>query len=263
MRRGVQARWMDVYPRPRKQSGAYMNGYVYGLHPYLLLNYQDDYESLDALTHEWGHAMHSVLSNRTQPFPTAFYAIFVAEIASTLNEHMLLEHMLAHAQNDDERLLYLGSALENMRATFFRQAMFAEFEREAHARADRGEALSGETFTKLYGELLHRYHGDAARIDDLYAIEWAYIPHFYNGYYVFQYATSIAASALFAERILAREPGARERYLELLRAGGSDYPYELVRRAGVDLAQPAPYRALFARMNAIMDRIEAILARRG
>ena len=263
MRRGVQARWMDVYPRPHKQSGAYMNGNLYDLHPYLLLNYHDDFESLDAMTHEWGHAMHSVLSNGAQPYPTASYATFVAEIASTLNEQLLFEHVLATARNDDERLLYLGSALENMRATFFRQAMFAEFEYQAHARADRGEALSGESFTRLYGELLRRYHGDAVRIDDRYAIEWAFISHFYRGYYVFQYATSFAASALFADRILANEPGARERYLEMLRAGGSDYPYELVRRAGVDLADPAPYRALFARMNGIMDRIEAILARRG
>ena len=263
MRRGVEARWMDVYPRPRKQSGAYMSGYVYDLHPFILLNYNEDYESLDAMTHEWGHAMHSVLSNRAQPFQTAFYATFVAEIASTLNEHLLLAYMLAHAQSDDERLLYLGSALENYRATFFRQAMFAEFEREAHARADSGEALSGASFTRLYGDLQRRYHGDAVGIDDAYAVEWAYISHFYHGYYVFQYATSIAASTLFADRILAQEPGARARYLELISAGGSDYPYELVRRAGVDLAEPAPYQALFARMNGIMDRIEAILARRG
>ena len=263
VRRGLAGRWMDVYPRPRKKSGGYMNGYVYDVHPYLLLNHHDNYESLDVLTHEWGHAMHSVLSNASQPFATAGYATFVAEIASTLNEHLLMEHMLAEARTDDERLLYLGSALEMMRATFFRQAMFAEFEYQAHARADRGEPLSGDAFTRLYGELLHRYHGDAVKIDDRYAIEWAYIPHFYNGYYVFQYATSLAASALFAERILHKEPGARERYIELLKAGGSDYPYDLVKRAGVDLADPAPYQALFARMNAIMDRIESILARRG
>jgi oligoendopeptidase F len=263
MKRGLAGRWMDVYPRARKQSGAYQNGFVYELHPYLLLNYHDTYDSLDALTHEWGHAMHTVLANASQPFPTADYAIFVAEIASTLNEHLLMEHMLAQARSDDERLLYLGQALEMMRATYFRQAMFAEFEYEAHARADRGEALSGEAFTRIYGELLRRYHGDAVKIDDRYAIEWAYISHFYHGYYVFQYATSIAASALFAQRILSDEPGARERYLEMLRAGGSDYPYDLVRRAGVDLAQPEPYQALVARMNAVMDKIESILARRG
>ena len=140
--------------------------------------------------------------------------------------------------------------------------MFAEFEREAHRRVDRGDTMSGESFTRLYRELLRRYHGEAVGIDDAYAMEWAYVPHFYRSFYVYQYSTSIAASALFAERILANEPGARERYLDLLRAGGSDYPYELVKRAGVDLADPAPYRALVARMDGIMDRMEAILARR-
>jgi oligoendopeptidase F len=262
LRRGVQARWMDAYPRERKRSGAYMNGSVYDVHPFLLLNFNGDYASVSTLAHEWGHARHSLLANASQPFVTAHYATFTAEIASTVNEALLLDYMLQRANTDDERLLYLGSALEGLRATFYRQAMFAEFEREVHARADRGEPLSGEAFTRIYRDLLRRYHGDAVAIDDLYGVEWSYIPHFYRGFYVFQYATSIAAASLFAERILAGEPGARERYLTMLRAGGSDYPYELVKRAGVDLAQPAPYAALARRMDAIMDRIEAILATR-
>ncbi|MDQ6619807.1 MAG: oligoendopeptidase F [Pseudomonadota bacterium] len=266
LREAANARWMDVYPRPRKLSGAHMSGAAYDVHPYLLLNYNDDYESVSTLTHEWGHAMHSVLSNRAQPFATAGYPIFIAEIASTLNEALLLDHMLKIAKDDDERLLYLGSALEQLRATFFRQAMFAEFERDAHARVERGETLSGSSLSRMYGELLRRYHGEAqgvVKIDDTYTIEWAYIPHFYNAYYVYQYATSIAASSLFADRIVRKEPGALDRYLTLLQAGGSDYPYELVKRAGVDLASPEPYRALVGRMNAIMDEIESILARRG
>lgn len=263
--KAVDARWMDVYPRPRKLAGAHMMGIAYDVHPYLLLNYNDDYESVSTLTHEWGHAMHTVLSNGAQPYVTARYATFVAEIASTANEALLLDHVLKVAKDDEERLLYLGSALEQLRATFYRQAMFAEFEREAHARVERGETLTGASLTKMYGELLRRYHGDAQgvlKIDDAYAIEWAYIPHFYNAYYVYQYATSLAASTLFAQRIVEHRPGALERYLELLRAGGSDDPYELVKKAGVDLASPEPYRALVARMNAIMDEIEAILARR-
>jgi oligoendopeptidase F len=262
MQRGVAARWMDAYPRPRKRSGAYMNGSVYDLHPFLLLNFNGDYESVSTLAHEWGHAMHSVLANGAQPFVSAHYATFTAEIASTVNEALLLDYMLAHARTDDERLLYLGSALEGLRATFYRQAMFAEFEREVHARADRGESLTGDAFTRIYRDLLRRYHGDAVVIDDLYGVEWSYIPHFYRGFYVFQYATSIAAASLFAERILAHESGARERYLAMLKAGGSDYPYELVKRAGVDLAQAAPYQALARHMDGIMDRIEAILAHR-
>jgi len=143
--------------------------------------------------------------------------------------------------------------------------MFAEFEQEVHSRVDRGESLTGEALTGIYGDILRRYHGDkegVVRIDDLYNVEWAYIPHFYNSFYVFQYATSIAASSLFAQAILNGDAGARDRYLDLLRAGNSDYPYEMVKRAGVDLASPAPYRAVVTRMNKIMDDMETILARR-
>jgi oligoendopeptidase F len=228
------------------------------------MNYTDDYASVSTIAHEWGHGMHSLLANHSQPFPTADYSIFVAEIASTLNETLLLEHMLKVAPNDEEKLYYLGSALENLRATFFRQAMFAEFELAIHEQVEKGGSLSGQQLTKIYGELLRRYHGDALgvlKIDDLVTVEWAYIPHFYRDFYVYQYATSIAASSAFANRILRGEPGAVDIYLGMLKAGGSDHPYELVKRAGVDLATPAPYRALAARMNAIMDQIEAILER--
>ena len=265
MAQGTKSGWMDVYPRPKKRSGAYMNGSAYDVHPYLLLNHTDDYESLSTLTHEWGHAMHSYLSIRKQPFISADYPTFTAEIASTTNELLLLDHMLKIAKDDTQRMLYLDSALENLRGTFFRQAMFAAFEREVHARVDRGESLTGEALTVIYGDILKRYHGDkegVVRIDPLYAIEWAYIPHFYNRFYVFQYATSITAGAMFADGLLKGTPGARERYLNMLQAGGSRYPYELVKEAGVDLASPAPYQAIVARMNSIMDQIERIQARR-
>ena len=265
MEAGTKARWMDVYPRDKKRSGAYMNGSVYDVHPYLLLNHNDDYESLSTLAHEWGHAMHSVLSAKAQPFITADYPTFTAEIASTTNEVLLLDHMLKVSKTDDERMLYLGSALENLRGTFFRQAMFAEFERTVHAKVDKGDSLTGEALTQIYGDILKRYHGDkegVVKIDDVYAIEWAYIPHFYNKFYVFQYATSISAGNMFATEILKGTPGARDKYLAILKAGGSRYPYELVKEAGVDLASPAPYQAIVARMNAIMDQIEAIQAKR-
>ncbi|MEP7056356.1 MAG: oligoendopeptidase F [Caldimonas sp.] len=262
---GLQSRWMDAYPRPRKQSGAHMAGYAYDVHPFVLMNYSDDYDSVTTLAHEWGHAMHSVLANRTQPFVTANYATFTAEIASTLNEELLLDRMLKSTRADAERLYYLGQALEGLRGTFFRQAMFAEFEREIHARSDRGEPLTGDALTKTYCELLKRHHGSAqgvVAIDDAYCVEWAFIPHFYTPFYVYQYATSVAASALFAERISGGDKAALERYLTMLKSGGSDYSYDLVKAAGVDLATPAPYQALVARMNRIMDEIEAILARR-
>jgi oligoendopeptidase F len=266
MKKGLADRWMDVYPRPKKLSGAHMAGDAYDVHPFLLINYTGNYESVSTIAHEWGHAMHTWLANRAQPYPTSRYPIFIAEIASTCNEALLLDYVLKNAKDDDERLLYLGSALEGLRGTFFRQAMFAEFERDVHARVDKGESLTGAKLTRIYDKILKEYHGDAegvVKIDDKYAVEWAYIPHFYNSFYVYQYATSIAASSLFAEAILKGEPGARERYLDLLKAGASDYPYELVKRAGVDLATPAPYQALVARMNRIMDEIEAILAKRG
>ncbi len=267
MENGLDHRWMDVYPRPHKLSGAHMAGAAYDVHPFLLINYTDNYESVSTIAHEWGHAMHTYLSNKGQAYPTSRYAIFVAEIASTLNEALLLDHMLKTAKDDDERLLYLGSALEGLRGTFFRQAMFAEFEREVHKRVDAGESLTGDGAL----EDLRRHPAAATtatpqgvvKIDEPYTVEWAYIPHFYNSFYVFQYATSIAASSLFAEAILKNEPGARERYLKMLASGSSDYPYELVKKAGVDLASPAPYRAVATRMNRIMDEIEAILARRG
>ncbi len=266
MTKSINGRYAHVYPQTGKRSGAYMSGSVHDAHPYVLLNYNDDYESVSTFAHEWGHGQHSVLANRTQPAPLAQYSIFTAEIASTCNEALLLDHMLKIAKDDDERLYYLGSALEGLRGTFFRQAMFAEFELRIHEEVEKGNALSGEGLTKIYGEILRRYHGDSEgvlKIDDLVTIEWAYIPHFYRNFYVYQYATSIAASQAFAERILAKEPGAVETYLGLLKAGGSDYPYDLVKKAGVDLATPEPYRALVRRMNAIMDQIEAILATRG
>lgn len=265
MAKGTQSRWMDVFPRPRKRSGAYMNGSIYDVHPYLLLNHNDDYESLSTLAHEWGHAMHSYLASKTQAFVNSEYPTFTAEIASTTNEVLMLDHMLKIAKSDEERLLYLGSALENMRGTFFRQAMFADFERTVHAKVDKGESLTGEGITKIYGDILKRYHGDkdgVVKIDDLYTVEWAFIPHFYNRFYVFQYATSITAGNMFASEILKGTPGARERYLNILKAGGSRYPYELVKEAGVDLASSAPYQAIAARMDGIMDQIEAIRAKK-
>ncbi|MCL7972235.1 MAG: oligoendopeptidase F [marine benthic group bacterium] len=260
---GFESRWMDVFPRPGKKSGAYMNGHVYDVHPYVLMNYNDDYESVSTLAHEWGHALHSHLTNGTQHFVNADYSIFVAEVASTLNEALLLRRMLEESTTPAERLFYLGHALEQLRGTFFRQAMFAEFELAIHERVESGEALTADEFTSLYGALIRRYHGHDAGVvlvDEAFHVEWAYIPHFYYNFYVYQYATSAAASSYLAERILAREPGATEAYLDLLRAGGSDYPYDLLVRAGVDLVRPEPYRALMRRMGFIMDEIEALLA---
>ncbi len=262
----LNGRYTHVYPQPGKRSGAYMNGSVYDVHPFVLTNYNNNYDAVTTLAHEWGHGGHSSLTNKHQPFATSDYSIFVAEIASTLNEALLLDHMLKIAKSDEERMYYLGSALEGLRGTFFRQAMFAEFELRTHEEVEKGGALSGSKLTQIYGDILRRYHGHdqgVMKIDDLVTVEWAYIPHFYRNFYVYQYATSISASQAFAEKILKGEKGAVETYLELLKAGGSDHPYELVKRAGVDLATPAPYRALVTRMNSIMDEIEKLLAKQG
>ena len=262
VREGFEGGWMDVYPRPGKRPGAYMNGHVYDVHPYVLMNYTDDYRSVSTLAHEWGHALHSSLANRAQQFVNAGYSIFTAEVASTFLEALLLERMLSRSNSDEERIFFLGHALEGLRGTFFRQTMFAEYELAIHEVVEGGDALSGDRLTSMYGELVRRYHGHdegVVSVDEAYAVEWAYIPHFYYNFYVYQYATSVAASALMAERLLEGETGAGERFLDLLRAGGSDYPYELMVRAGVDLADPEPYRALLRRMEAIMDEIEALL----
>jgi oligoendopeptidase F len=265
VRKGFASRWMDVYPQPGKSSGAYSNGSAYDVHPYVLMNYNDDYESVSTVAHEWGHAMHSFLANKDQPYPTADYSTFVAEVASTFNEALLLRRMLDEAKSDDERLFLLGNYLENLRGTFFRQAMFAEFELAIHEAVQNGEALTGAKLTKMYGELLRRYHGSdqgVVRIPDEVTVEWAYIPHFYLNFYVYQYATSLAASTQLAREVMEGKPGAKERYLGLLKAGGSRYPYELLKEAGVDLATPAPYKALEAQMNWAIDEIEKIVAGR-
>ena len=265
LREGLDGRWMHVYPRPGKAPGAYMFGDAYDAHPYLLLNHNGRFTDLSTFAHEWGHAIHTRLANERNPWETCGYPTFIAEIASITNELLLQEHLLGQNVGDGERLFYLGAALEGIRGTFFRQVMFAEFELAIHEAVEAGEALSGEKMTGLYGSLLRRYHGaddGVMVIDPAYAVEWAFIPHFYGNFYVFQYATSIAAAALFAERFRAGDARARADYLAVLSAGGSRYACELLGEYGIDLAAHAPYDALIARMDRTMDRIEAILDRR-
>lgn len=255
-------RWMHGQPTAGKRSGAYMNGSIYDVHPYILLNHNDDFESLSTFAHEWGHAVHSLLASESQPYPTADYSIFTAELASTINEILLVEHMIENAKSKKEKLFYLGQALEAIRGTLFRQAMFGEFELAIHRAVEGGEPLSGTRLTEMYLELLQKYHGHddgVMNIDPLYAAEWAYIPHFYYDFYVYQYATSISGAAWFAERFLGGDDSARIAFLDVLKAGGSDDPYAILKAAGLDLAQPEPYRAAFRRMDGIMDRIEALL----
>lgn len=261
----MDARWMHVFPQQGKRSGAYMQGSAYDVHPYLLLNHNDDFDSLSTFAHEWGHAMHTLYARQSQPFETAEYATFTAEIPSTSLELILQQYMIRNAETDDERLFYLGYSLENLRGTFFRQTMFAEFELLLYEGVERGEALSGSRISELYLEILRRYHGHdegVVEIDVLYGNEWMFVPHFYYNMYVFQYATSLTAGTALYTRMVEDQEAGVINYKNLLRAGGSDYPYTLLREAGVDLATAAPYQSVIARMNAVMDEMEALLDKR-
>lgn len=253
-------KWMDPFPRPGKRPGAYMSGGAYDVHPYLLLNLSNEYDGLSTYSHEWGHAMHTLLAKAAQPYEMAGYPTFTAEIASTANEVFLVDYMLGRAKTKQEKLFYLGQKMENIRGTFFRQAMFAEFELKAHDMAEAGEGLSGKRFSEVYLDLLTRYHGPKMTMNPAYAMEWAYIPHFYRNFYVYQYATSISAGTYFARQILRGGAAERENYLSVLRAGGSDYPIEILKRAGLDMTTPAPYRAMVDSMKETLDQAEALLA---
>ena len=252
-------RWIDVFPADGKRGGAYSSGGWYDGHPWVLLNYNDSFDSVSTAAHEMGHAMHSWLSSHTQPYPTSGYSIMAAEVSSTFNEALLKEHLLASQSDPALRMLVLGDFLERFRQTVFRQTMFAEFELEIHRRAEAGESLTGESLSEIYLDLLRVYHGHdlgVMEIDELYGIEWAFIPHFYRGFYVYQYATGMVASTALAEQVLAGEPGATERYLEFLGSGGSDNPIELLKRAGVDLESSEPFDTAIRAVNRAMDEIE-------
>jgi oligoendopeptidase F len=257
----VSARkWMDPRPRPGKQSGAYMSGSAYDVHPYLLLNLSDKYDGLTTYAHEWGHAMHSLLANNAQPFETAGYPTFTAEIASTCHEILLANYMIAQAKTKQEKLFYLGQLMENYRGTFYRQAMFAEFQLAIHDLAEKGEGLSGQKMTEINLDLLKRYHGPQFEIDPAYAVEWAYIQHYFYGFYVFQYATSITAANYFADKLLHGTPKDRENYLSVLRAGGSDYGYAILKKAGLDMATATPYQTIVRSFGQVLDQAEKLLA---
>jgi oligoendopeptidase F len=267
LRTGMDARWTDFLPTTGKRSGAYSTG-VYGVGPVQLLNFNGLYDDLSTLAHEAGHSMHTWLAMKSQPFATYDYPIFVAEVASTLNENLLLHHMLSQTKDDATRLFLLGSYLDGLRGTLFRQTQFAEFELAIHEKAEKGEPLTGEALSELYLKIVREYYGHAqgvTEVPDFVAIEWAYIPHFYYDFYVYQYATSLTASASIAKAIREdakqNRTGARDRYLSMLRAGGSEFPIDLLRKAGVDMLTSKPFDAAIAEMNATMDEMERILAK--
>jgi len=260
--KAVNQNWMHVYPSPGKRSGAYVMGAAYDTHPYMLLNHDNTIESVSTFAHEWGHAMHSLMANENQPFTKADYATFIAEIASTANEVLLFDYLRKNAANDQERLYYLFKELSQIRGTFFRQTQFAEFELAIHEQVENGGALSGDKLNTMYGDILKRYYGHdkgVMNIDELYTVEWAFIPHFYRNFYVYQYATSISAAYFLTDKILSEGEKAQQQFLDILRAGGSDYPYKILLDAGVDMASTEVYEAIIRRMNRLMDEVETIL----
>jgi oligoendopeptidase F len=264
--RAFNDRWIDLYPNAGKRTGAYSNGGAYDVHPYMLINYNGRYDDMSTVAHELGHTMQSYFSNKTQPYPTAGYPIFVAEVASTFNEALLNDYMLKQIKDPATRLSLLGNYLEGMKGTVFRQTQFAEFELRIHQAAEKGEPLTGDSFDKMYLDLVKRYYGDdkgVCIVDDVIKHEWAYIPHFYRTYYVYQYATSATASAALSEKVLSGDAAATKRYLAFLSAGGSKYPIDLLKDAGVDMTTSEPLDLTMKKMNRVMDEMEAILKQMG
>jgi len=262
LKKAFNERWIDMFPNTGKRSGAYSSGAAYDVHPYILMNFMGKYDDVSTLAHELGHTMHSYFSNKSQHFINAHYPIFLAEVASTCNEALLVNHVLQKIDDPKKRLSILGNQLETFRTTLFRQTQFAEFELKVHELVEKGEALTGDKLSQIYLDILKKYYGHdtVTKIEDLYGIEWAYIPHFYYNFYVFQYATSLCASTAISEKILKEGQPMAEKYVkEFLSAGRSDYPIPILQRVGVDMTTKVPYEEAFKKMNRIMDEIESIL----
>lgn len=256
---GLRNGWVDVYETRGKTSGAYSWG-AYGVHPYMLLNYQDTLDNMFTLAHELGHAMHSYFSHETQPFVYANYTIFVAEVASTCNEALLLHHLLETTDDKRRRAYLINHQLETLRGTLYHQTMFAEFEKLTHEHVENGIPLTPELLSHEYLRLQQQYYGgDHGVVDEEAAIGWARIPHFYNAFYVYKYATGISAATALSQKILHDGEPAVGDYLEFLKSGGSDYPIELLRKAGVDMESPEPVRSALAEFNKLVDELSSLL----
>ena len=261
----LKGAWIDVYENPGKRSGAY-SAPVYGVHPYMLLNYNDTLDAVFTLAHEMGHSMHTLLSNAHQPFVYSAYTIFVAEVPSTLSEMLFLEYMLAQATDERERIVLLQHAIDGIVGTFYTQVMFADYELQAHRLVEEGRPVTAEGLGEIYFNLLRSYHGDALDHDELSRVTWARIPHFFSTpYYVYQYATCFASSAQLMVQLTSGSASDRaraiDRYLTLLKSGGSDHPMPLLDRAGVDLSKPQTVLAVVAQLDHLVTQLEAAIAK--
>jgi oligoendopeptidase F len=259
VREGLENRWVDVHETRGKRSGAYSSG-SYGTNPYILMNWQDNVNNLFTLAHEFGHSVHSYYTRKYQPYPYGHYSIFVAEVASTCNEALLNDYLLKTIDDEKKRLYLLNHYLETFRGTVFRQTMFAEFEHMIHQKAQQGEALTAQLLTSLYYDLNKKYFGDGIVIDEEIGLEWARIPHFYYNYYVYQYATGFSAATALSKQILEEGTPAVERYIEFLKAGSSDYPIEVLKKAGVDMTSAAPIEEACRVFEQKLNELEALLA---
>ena len=257
LKQAFKSRWIDIYENKGKRSGAYSWG-IYGVHPYVLLNYQPRYNSISTIAHEMGHAMHSYLANQSQTYANSDYSIFCAEVASTTNEILLLEHTLATA-TDEQKIYLINQFLEAVRTTVYRQVQFAEFELFTHGEINAGRSLQAETLENYWLESNKTYYGPALTADKELASEWSRIPHFYTPFYVYKYATGYSAATAFAESILSGKPGAVEKYLGFLKAGGSDYSLNILKNAGVDLTTPQPVAVTLQKFAQKVQELKALL----
>jgi len=260
MKELFSGRWIDVFENEGKSTGAYSAG-VYGVHPYILLNFDETLEEVFTVAHEVGHALHTMLAMENQPFATAQYTTFVAEVASTMDENLFLDYMLKNSDDPYERVALLQQALDNISGTFYKQTFFAEFEHRAHQMVEQGQPITGDGLRSLYATLLEEYYGDALTVDEIYHSYWTRIGHFFGvPFYVFKYATSYSASAQIAEDIKSDDKKTRQeavdKYLNLLKAGGNDYPMEQLKKAGVDMSKPETYEAVIKHLDKLVDQLE-------
>lgn len=258
LKKGLNSGWIDIYENEGKTSGAYAWG-TYKTHPYVLLNYQDNINDVYTLAHEMGHALHSYYTNMTQPYVYSEYRIFVAEVASTVNESLLMRYMLSKSESKQEKAYLLNHYLEEFRGTVFRQTMFAEFEKLIHQKTEQGEALNAQELCNIYYDLNKKYFGETVDVDEEIAMEWSRIPHFYSSFYVYKYATGFSAATAIAEKIYKEGKPAVDKYLEFLKGGGSKYPLELLKIAGVDLSSPKPIEDALNVFEKTLEELEELL----
>ena len=257
IQKAFDERWIDVYENEGKKGGAYSWG-CYDSHPYILMSYNNDLNSMFTLIHELGHSIHSYLSHNSQPYIYSSYKIFVAEVASTVNETLLIKYLLNNSKDKTEQIYLLNYYLEQFRTTVYRQTLFAEFEKITHEKVEAGNPMTADDFTEVFYNLNKLYYGGACNVDEISGVEWARIPHFYSNFYVYKYATGFAAASVLSEKIL-NEDGAVEKYLEFLKSGGSEYPLDQLRSAGVDMEKKESVDGALKIFNELTEKLEELV----